>query len=90
MWDKQLAIYVHESRMIWESLLFLVKNMPVLPNPVFKPHLSETRHTASLDDFKIFCSCSSPSEVLVRESLIISKLKPSLNGNLSSIPLFSF
>ena len=53
-------------------------------------HLTETGHTASLNDFKIRFSCSSASELLVRESLIISKLKPSLNTNPSSVPLSLF
>jgi hypothetical protein len=41
-------------------------------------HLSHSGHTASLDAFKILF-CSSPDELLVRESLLISKLKPTLN-----------
>ena len=41
---------------------------------------------ASLNDFKILSSCSSASETLVKESIIISKLKPSLNASLSSVP----
>jgi uncharacterized protein YcfL len=53
-------------------------------------HLSHSGHTASLDDFKILSSCSSPDELLVRESLLISKLKPTLNQQGSSIPLTSF
>ena len=53
-------------------------------------HLTETGHTALLNDFKIRFSCSSASELFVRESLIISKLKPSLNTNPSSAPLSLF
>ena len=53
-------------------------------------HLIETGHTASPSNFKILSSCSSTSELLVRESLIISILKPSLNANLSSVPLSLF
>ena len=53
-------------------------------------HLTETGHTASLNDFKILSSCSSASELLIRERLIISKLKPSLNANLSSVSLSPF
>jgi hypothetical protein len=49
-------------------------------------HLSHSGHTASLDAFKILF-CSSPDELLVRESLLISKLKPTLNQQGSSIPL---
>ncbi len=50
-------------------------------------HLSHSGHSASLDDFKILSSCSAPDELLVRESLLISKLKPTLNQQGSSIPL---
>ena len=50
-------------------------------------HLNSTGHTASLDDFQILSSCSSPDELLVRESLLISKYKPSLNIQGSSVPL---
>ncbi len=50
-------------------------------------HLSHSDHTASFDDFKILSSCSSPDELLVRKSLLISKLKPTLNQQGSSIPL---
>ena len=41
-------------------------------------HLNNTGHTASLDDFKILFSCPSSDELIIRESLLISKLKPSL------------
>ena len=50
-------------------------------------HLNSTGHTASSDDFQILSSCSSPDELLVRESLLISKYKPSLNIQGSSVPL---
>ena len=49
-------------------------------------HLS-SGHPISPDDFSILSSCSSSFELLLRESLLISKLKPSLNANLSSVPL---
>ena len=44
-------------------------------------HLDSTGHSASLNDFKIICCCSSPDE------LLINKLKPSLNLQGSSVPL---
>ena len=37
-------------------------------------------------DFKIISCCSSPDELLIRESLLINKLKPSLNLQGSSVP----
>ena len=39
------------------------------------PHLNSTGHTASSDDFQILSSCSSPDELLVRESLFITGRK---------------
>ena len=50
-------------------------------------HLGSTGHSASLNDFKIISCCSSPDELLIRESLLINKLKPSLNLQGSSVPL---
>ena len=38
------------------------------------------------DDFSILTSCSSTFELLLRESLLISKFQPSLNANLRSVP----
>ena len=61
--------------------------------PLSKPPFSNIRdhhqssgHPVSPDDFSILSSCSSSFELLLRESLLISKLKPSLNANLSSVP----
>ena len=53
-------------------------------------HLNNTGHdhTASPDDFKILSSCPSSDELIIRESLLISKLKPCLNVHGSSVPLF--
>jgi hypothetical protein len=50
-------------------------------------HLNKTGHTASLDDFKILSSCAFHDELMIRESLLISKFKPSLNIQGSSVPL---
>jgi hypothetical protein len=50
-------------------------------------HLDNTGHTASLDDFKIVSPCSSSDELMIHESLLISKLKPTLNVQGSSVPL---
>ena len=51
-------------------------------------HHDDTGHPFSFDDFKIISSCYSESELLLRESLLTSKLKPSLNANMGSAPLF--
>ncbi len=50
-------------------------------------HLNTTGHSANFDDFKILSSCSDNCELMIHESLLISKLKPSLNVQGSSIPL---
>ena len=50
-------------------------------------HLNTTGHSANFDDFKILSSCSDSCELMNHESLLISKLKPSLNVQGSSIPL---
>ena len=39
-----------------------------------------------LYDFSILTSCFSTVELLLRESLLISKFQPSLNANLRSVP----
>ena len=55
-------------------------------------HIHHTHHTISPNDFSIISSCHSSSnfELLIRESLLISKFKPSLNENISSTPLSLF
>ena len=55
-------------------------------------HIHHTHHTIPPNDFSIISSCHSSSnfEFLIRESLLISKLKPSLNENISSTPLSLF
>ena len=59
-------------------------------NPVMSSifsHLNSTGHSANFDDFEIRSSCSDTCELMIHESLLISKLKPSLNVQGSSIPL---
>ena len=50
-------------------------------------HLKTAGHTDSFDDFQILSSCSDDCEVMIHESLLISKLKPTLNVQGNSIPL---
>ena len=50
-------------------------------------HLNSTGHSANFDDFEILSSCSDTCELMIHESLLMSKLKPSLNVQGSSIPL---
>ena len=54
-------------------------------------HLSETGHTASIDDFRILTTTSNSTlELLVKESLLIRKLNPPLDASVGSIPLTLF
>ena len=62
--------------------------------PLSKPPFSNIRdhhqasgHPISPDDFSVLSTCSSSFELLLRESLLTYKLKPSLNANLTSMPL---
>ena len=49
--------------------------------------LNSTGYFANFDHFEILSSCSNTCELMIHESLLISKLKPSLNVQGSSIPL---
>ena len=40
-------------------------------------HLNSTGHSANFDDFEILSSCSDTCELMIHESLLISKLKQS-------------
>ena len=67
---------------------------PIIGKPSSSPvmssifsHLNSTGHSANFDDFEILSSCSDTCELMIHESLLISKLKPSLNVQGSSIPL---
>ena len=51
-------------------------------------HHHDTDHPVSFDDFKILSSCPFEFELLLRESLLIRNLKPSLNANIGLAPLF--
>ena len=52
-------------------------------------HSQQSFHNISPDNFTITSSCRSKSnfELLLRESLLISKFRPSLHENIPSIPL---
>ena len=47
-------------------------------------HNKKTEHPISFEDFAILSTGFSQFEVLLRESLLISKLNPSLNANINS------
>ena len=44
-------------------------------------------HTVCLDDFKVLSSVMCLSDLMIRESLLISKFEPSLNVQDSSLPI---
>ena len=64
----------------------LVSSSSPVMSSIFS-HLNSTGHSANFDDFEILSSCSDTCELMIHESLLISKLKPSLNVQGSSIPL---
>ena len=53
-------------------------------------HIHTTKHQISPSDFKILSTASSEADLLIRESLFISKLNPILNANIRSTPLDLF
>ena len=50
-------------------------------------HHQSSGHATKPEDFCVLTSCSSFFELLLRESLLISKFQLSLNANLRSVPL---
>ena len=55
-----------------------------------KQHLLDTGHTACSDDFSILACSDSEFKVKIIESLLISKDRPKLNKDVSSLPLYLF
>ena len=53
-------------------------------------HQKKTGHNISVDNFSVLSSRASQLNVLIRESLLISKLQPSLNANIRCFPLTLF
>ena len=53
-------------------------------------HLCSSDHKLEFHDFKILSSCSDPYALMIDEGLLISKYKPTLNVQGSSIPLNLF
>ena len=53
-------------------------------------HIHTTKHQISPSDFKILFTASSEADLLIRESLFISKLNPILNAKIRSTPLDLF
>lgn len=87
----QTARHLHTRVSDHLGVSALTGKTSVNPSPsCILSHLSETGHTASIDDFRILSSGNSTSELLVKESLLIRKLNPLLNSNISSVPLSLF
>ena len=53
-------------------------------------YINSSGHVGSLDDFKIISRNSNPLDLLIYESLLILKDRPTLNSQQSSIPLVLF
>ena len=55
-------------------------------------HISGTGHEGNLEEFEVIGRESSTNDflLLVKESLLIKRHKPSLNENVASTPLYSF
>ena len=53
-------------------------------------HISESGHDASLENFEIISRTDNSFDLLIHESLLILRDRPTLNGQLSSIPLMLF
>ena len=53
-------------------------------------HSCASGHKVDFDDFKILSCCSDSYELMIHESLLINKYKPTLNVQGSSIPLNLF
>ena len=90
------ALYVGET--IWHLHTCISDHMGISPltskkctnhplTSILSHHL-DTDHPVSFDDFKILFSCPFQFKLLLRESLLICNLKPSLNANIGSAPLF--
>ena len=53
-------------------------------------HIKQTGHTASIDDFCIISKSNNSYDLLINESLLIQRDRPSLNSQLSSISMVLF
>ena len=53
-------------------------------------HIHNTKHDISPSDLKILSTATSETDLLIRESLLISKLNPILNASIRSTPLDLF
>ena len=66
------------------------KKLSTPPFSSIRSHSSQTAHSFSASNFDLIAQANSEFELLIKESLLISQLSPSLNVNQSSIPLSLF
>ena len=55
-----------------------------------RDHINETGHAMSFDDFCILDKANNNFDLLIHESLLILRDRPTLNQQNSSIPLYTF
>ena len=61
------------------------------PSPSsIRNHIKQTGHTASIDDFSVISKTSNSYDLLIHESLLIQRDRPSLNSQQSSISMVLF
>jgi hypothetical protein len=68
-------LHTRVSEHLAKATVVATQNWPAFFNTL----INNTDHMASPYDFKILSSCLSSDELMIHESLLISKLKPSLN-----------
>ena len=89
---KHADIYTRESQNICDMGVSSKtgNKLSVLQMSAVLTHHHLSKHTISDSDFTILTSGNSKFDLEMRESLLISKLKPILNNNISSRPLYLF
>ena len=58
--------------------------------PSIRDHIKQTGHTASIDDFSVISKTTNSYDLLIHESLLIQRDRPSLNSQQSSISMVLF
>lgn len=59
-------------------------------NTAVSEHLLNTDHTGGFDDFRVIARANSDWHLLIKESLLIARDRPTLNAQISSLPLVLF
>ena len=55
-----------------------------------KNHVLETNHGVNFENVKVLAQGNSDTELLIKETLLIKKIKPAMNENVTSYPLEMF